>query len=56
MHVRHDVGTKNAGLPTGIKNDFARPPSSGLRTCTIRDEHLMVRSLGIKGDGTFLLA
>jgi hypothetical protein len=49
MHVRHDVGTKNAGLPTEIKNDFARPPSYGLRTCTIRDEDLIIPWMGIRG-------
>ena len=28
------------------KNEFNRPPSSGLRTCTIRDEHSIVPSSG----------
>ena len=46
---------QRSGLPTEIKNDFARPPSYGLRTCTIRDEDLIVPWDGDQGSGHSLL-
>jgi hypothetical protein len=34
------------------KNEFNRPPPSGLRTCTIRDEDLMVPVVGDEGSSS----
>jgi hypothetical protein len=36
------------------KNEFNRPPSFGLRTCTILDEHLKVPVIGDEGSGRSL--
>jgi hypothetical protein len=42
---------RRRGRIRAAKNEFCRPPSSGLRTCTIRDEDLMVPVIEGEGSG-----